>query len=70
MATQSELPFPASDPANETDRATGERPAEDAGPAVVDQRAHLRFDKMFAVRVESLRVKNADAEGEAPPTWA
>jgi hypothetical protein len=54
MATQPELPFPALDPANETDRATAERSTEGAAQAVADQRAHLRFDKMFAVRVESL----------------
>jgi hypothetical protein len=55
MATQSELPFPSTpDDANETERAPGERPVEAAVAPVPDQRAHLRFDKMFAVRVESL----------------
>jgi hypothetical protein len=55
MATQSELPFPSPpDDANATERAAGERPAEPAVAPVPDQRAHLRFDKMFAVRLESL----------------
>jgi hypothetical protein len=51
MPTQPELPFPALEPASENDR-----PAERAGEpgSAADQRAHLRFDKMFAVRVESL----------------
>ena len=54
MAIQSELPFPTLDPANENERATSDRATDDAGPTASDQRAHLRFDKMFAVRVESL----------------
>jgi hypothetical protein len=51
MPTPSDLPFPAL----ETENA--EEPGADAGTepkAPSDQRAHLRFDKMFAVRVESL----------------
>jgi hypothetical protein len=48
MPTQPELPFP-SQPVSEDDAAEGEGAA-----ALPDQRAHLRFDKMFAVRVESL----------------
>jgi PilZ domain len=54
MATQPELPFPTLEPTDETERATKERPVEGAEPSASDQRAHLRFDKMFAVRVESL----------------
>jgi hypothetical protein len=53
MPTQPELPFPALPSSEETDRAA-ERPADGAGASLPDQRAHLRFDKMFAVRVESL----------------
>jgi|SRR5450432_160221 len=49
MPIQSELPFPSLEPADETDH-----PARAAVPAASDQRTHLRFDKMFAVRVESL----------------
>ena len=50
MATQSELPFPTLPPTDEeSERATR---ADEA--AAADQRAHLRFDKMFAVRLESL----------------
>jgi hypothetical protein len=55
MATQPELPF-LTEPSTEGDNASAketERPGEAAG-AVADQRAHLRFDKMFAVRIESL----------------
>src|SRR3954469_18996193 len=51
MATQSDLPFPVLETENADD------PGADAGvepKASSDQRAHLRFDKMFAVRVESL----------------
>jgi hypothetical protein len=49
MATPFQLPFPNLETEN----------AEEPGAAAVettgaDQRAHLRFDKMFAVRVESL----------------
>src|SRR6478609_5294477 len=51
MPTHPELPFPTLEPASERDAATSE-PA--ATPSAVEQRAHLRFDKMFAVRVESL----------------
>src|ERR1700733_12339324 len=51
MAIQSELPFPTLE--TESDRASDARPSED-GAAAADQRAHLRFDNMFAVRVESL----------------
>jgi hypothetical protein len=51
MAIQSELPFPTLE--TESDRATDARPSEEAA-AAADQRAHLRFDNMFAVRVESL----------------
>ncbi len=59
MPTQSELPFPPqpaneSDSASETDRATAEPLVEEVATGAGDQRAHLRFDKMFAVRVESL----------------
>jgi hypothetical protein len=56
MATQSELPFPT-EPANDSDSAKADRGAEAASESArtaADQRAHLRFDKMFAVRVESL----------------
>ena len=53
MATQSELPFPTLPSADETDRSA-ERPADGAGASAPDQRAHLRFDKMFTVRLESL----------------
>jgi PilZ domain len=49
MPIQSELPFPSLEPADESDQ-----PATTAVPAASDQRTHLRFDKMFAVRVESL----------------
>jgi hypothetical protein len=50
MPTQSDLPFPTIAP------STAAEPGADAGETVAgsDQRAHLRFDKMFAVRVESL----------------
>src|SRR5260221_13836584 len=54
MAIQSELPFPILDPAPESEQAPSERAADEAGMTAPDQRAHLRFDKMFAVRVESL----------------
>jgi hypothetical protein len=53
MPTQPELPFPALEPADESDRSSAERPTE-PGASAADQRAHLRFDKMFAVRIESL----------------
>jgi hypothetical protein len=51
MATPSNLPFPA------LESETADEPGADAGTVrmdAADQRAHLRFDKMFAVRVESL----------------
>ena len=50
MPTQSDLPFPIAD------SSSADAPSADATqtPAGADQRAHLRFDKMFAVRVESL----------------
>jgi hypothetical protein len=52
MATQSELPFPTLPPTDdESERATS---TDEAAAAAADQRAHLRFDKMFAVRLESL----------------
>jgi hypothetical protein len=54
MAIQSELPFPTPDSANDSESATSDRAADDAGTTAADQRVHLRFDKMFAVRVESL----------------
>src|SRR5258707_10469668 len=54
MAIQSELPFPILDPAPESEQAPSERAADEAAMTAPDQRAHLRFDKMFAVRVESL----------------
>ncbi|HVX97832.1 MAG TPA: PilZ domain-containing protein [Polyangia bacterium] len=50
MPTHPELPFPTLEPASESDAATSAPAVESA----VEQRAHLRFDKMFAVRVESL----------------
>jgi hypothetical protein len=52
MATQSELPFPTLEATTDSEQPS-ERAAADAA-AAADQRAHLRFDKMFAVRVESL----------------
>src|SRR5260221_4914894 len=54
MAIQSELPFPILDPAPESEQAPSERAADEAGMTAPGQRAHLRFDKMVAVRVESL----------------
>jgi hypothetical protein len=48
MPTSSDLPFPTLETSN---TETG---AETAQQEVRDQRAHLRFDKMFAVRIESL----------------
>ena len=54
MPTHPELPFPTLEPANESASATGARAAADEQLSSADQRAHLRFDKMFAVRVESL----------------
>src|SRR6266446_5164162 len=54
MAIQSELPFPILDPAPESEQAPSERAADEAAMTAPDQRAHLRFDKMFAMRVESL----------------
>ena len=60
MSTQSELPFPSLESEEEraeSDSSTSERSeraAEDAAASAADQRQHLRFDKMFAVRVESL----------------
>jgi hypothetical protein len=54
MPTQPELPFPPESP-NESDAANeSQRASDDGGVALPDQRAHLRFDKMFAVRIESL----------------
>ena len=55
MPTQPELPFPT-EPSSETESASAKETARPAGEAsaVNDQRAHLRFDKMFAVRIESL----------------
>jgi hypothetical protein len=51
MPTSSDLPFPAL-----ADAAAEQVAAADVKPTEVgaDQRAHLRFDKMFSVRVESL----------------
>ena len=54
MATQPELPFPTLEPTDETDRPAAERSPEDVAKSAADQRAHLRFDKMFTVRLESL----------------
>jgi hypothetical protein len=53
MATQPELPFPTLETSDETGRPA-ERSAEEIAKTAPDQRAHLRFDKMFAVRLESL----------------
>jgi hypothetical protein len=53
MPTHPELPFPTRETSDETDRPADERrPREVKGAA--DQRADLRFDKMFSVRLESL----------------
>jgi hypothetical protein len=50
MPTQSDLPFPTLGPSS-----ADASPADPAQPiASRDQRSDLRFDKMFAVRVESL----------------
>jgi hypothetical protein len=54
MPTQPELPFPPLEPSDENDRPDAERSVEDVAAHAADQRAHLRFDKMFAVRLESL----------------
>jgi hypothetical protein len=54
MATQPELPFPTLETSDETGRRPAERGAEEIAKTAPDQRAHLRFDKMFAVRLESL----------------
>src|ERR1700759_3586434 len=53
MATQPELPFPTLEATTESEQPSARAAAEAAADAA-DQRAHLRFDKMFAVRVESL----------------
>jgi hypothetical protein len=53
MPTQPELPFPA-EPENEKANDDAEPSAQEVSRSTVDQRAHLRFDKMFTVRVESL----------------
>ena len=53
MPTQPELPFPTEPSTESPSTKEGERPAAEA-PTVADQRAHLRFDKMFTVRLESL----------------
>ncbi|HVZ74466.1 MAG TPA: PilZ domain-containing protein [Polyangia bacterium] len=54
MATQSDLPFPPVD--GEASSEDARDVATSAIPALrgADQREHLRFDKMFSVRVESL----------------
>ena len=52
MATQPDLPFPILPPAE--DESGGVTSADQAEVKAADQRAHLRFDKMFAVRLESL----------------
>jgi PilZ domain len=56
MAIQSELPFPDSEAAVSPDVETAPETGSPttAAPSAEDQRAHLRFDKMFAVRLESL----------------
>lgn len=52
MPTSSDLPFPAlADAGADQSAADDVKPLEADG---ADQRAHLRFDKMFSVRVESL----------------
>jgi hypothetical protein len=52
MPTSSDLPFPAlADAGTQQTDADDVKNAEASG---ADQRAHLRFDKMFSVRVESL----------------
>jgi hypothetical protein len=51
MPTSSDLPFPALADAGAQTGADDVKTSEAAG---ADQRAHLRFDKMFSVRVESL----------------
>src|SRR5450432_2684490 len=53
MATQSELPFPIQ-PAHESEAVNAAQAGTPDAASAADQRAHLRFDKMFAVRVESL----------------
>src|SRR5882672_6630748 len=53
MPTHSDLPFPTLETENAEE--PGAAAAEPTGAIEsADQRAHLRFDKMFAVRVESL----------------
>jgi hypothetical protein len=50
MPIPSDLPFPHLDPTSADANGTNDATV----PCDSDQRAHLRFDKMFAVRVESL----------------
>jgi hypothetical protein len=51
MPTSSDLPFPSLSDAGAESDADDVKVTEASG---ADQRAHLRFDKMFSVRVESL----------------
>ena len=44
----------AADPADTADTATDDAETTGEGLDVAEQRAHLRFDKMFVVRLESL----------------
>jgi len=53
MPTHPELPFPTLETSDETGRPA-ERSTQEIAKTAPDQRAHLRFDKMFAVRLESL----------------
>jgi hypothetical protein len=55
MPTSSDLPFSILDVESDTPDAAETKPGETiSAVAASDQRADLRFDKMFAVRVESL----------------
>jgi hypothetical protein len=52
MPTPSDLPFPSLETENADEQPAAATDAPQSAGS--DQRAHLRFDKMFAVRVESL----------------
>jgi len=54
MPTSSDLPFPILPAASASDTGAEDTKLTEGADAQTDQRAHLRFDKMFAVRVESL----------------
>jgi hypothetical protein len=56
MPTSSDLPFPlvSASTSDEAGTEDAKSPAAEPESDASDQRAHLRFDKMFAVRVESL----------------